>query len=104
MKKYIAGLITILAFSALLLAGEGSWSGVVSDDHCGAKHAAASDAAASCVAKCVAGGAKYVLVSEGKVYKLTAQDKFASLAGKSVKVSGTEDAGTITVASVEAAQ
>lgn len=104
MKKTALAAIAVFALGSLLLAAEGSWTGVVSDEHCGAKHSKASEAAAGCVAKCVSGGAKYVLVSEGKVYKVEPQDKFSSFAGKSVKVSGKEDSGTITAASVEAAE
>lgn len=80
-----------------------SWVGVVSDSHCGAKHSTASDEAASCVGKCVAGGSKYVLVSGDKVYQLDAQDKFAEFAGKSVKVTGKLAGDTINVSSVEGA-
>jgi uncharacterized protein DUF5818 len=78
-------------------------TGVVSDSNCGAKHSEASDDAAACVKKCVTGGAKYVLVSGGKVYQLDAQDKFADWAGKSVKVTGTVKDDTITVSDVAAA-
>ena len=100
--------LTMLAVS-FLLAGCLSWAagktfvGTVSDEHCGAKHAKAGDAAAQCVAKCAGGGAKYVLVSHAKVYKLDPQDKFADYAGKSVKVMGKLSGDTITVDTVEAA-
>ena len=105
MRKILVLLgITMLTFAQLLLSADGSWTGVVSDSNCGAKHASASAASAKCVAKCVSGGAKYVLVSDGKVYQLDAQEKFADMGGKSVMVTGTEDGGTITVASVEAAK
>jgi len=102
-KKLVLVAITVLAFGCLAWAAGKSWTGTVSDSHCGAKHAVASDAAAACVAKCVEGGAKYVLVSGGKVYQLDAQDKFADFAGKSVKVTGTMKGDAITVESVEAA-
>jgi hypothetical protein len=100
--------LTMLGF-AFLVAGCMSWAaartfrGTVSDEHCGAKHAKASDEAAQCVAKCAQGGSKYVLVSHGKVYKVDPQDKFADYAGKSVKVMGTLKDDTITAESVEAA-
>ncbi len=81
-----------------------TWTGVVSDSSCGAKHSEASAEAAACASKCVAGGAKYVLVSQGKVYQLDAQDKFADYAGKSVKVTGTLKDDVITVSAVEPAQ
>ncbi len=96
--------MTLLVSGCMAWAAEKSFTGVVSDSHCGAKHSAASDEAASCIAKCVSGGAKYVLVSAGKVYQLSPQDTFKDYAGKSVKVTGTESEGTITVTAVEAAQ
>jgi hypothetical protein len=104
-KKLVVLTAMVWALSSMVWAGgAGSWTGTVSDSHCGAKHAEAGEKAAGCVAGCVKGGAKYVLVSEGKVYDLDAQDKFADYAGKSVKVSGELDGTTIKVASVEAAK
>lgn len=97
-------IVALLAAGCLAWAGSKSWTGVVSDSMCGAKHATASDEAAGCVAKCVQGGSKYVLVSGGKVYELDAQDKFKDFAGKSVKVTGAMKGDAITVASVEAAK
>ncbi len=97
--------VTLLMFGCMAWAADkSSWTGVVSDTHCGVKHSTAGDEAASCVAKCVSGGAKYALVSDGKVYQLDAQDKFANFAGKSVKVTGTLKDDAITVDSVEASQ
>ena len=78
-------------------------TGVVSDSNCGVKHSEASDDAAACVAKCVSGGAKYVLVSDGKVYQLDPQDKFSDWAGKEVKVTGTVKEDSIAVSAVAAA-
>jgi hypothetical protein len=103
-KRLLMLVVAFLVVTCGAWAAGKSWTGTVSDSHCGAKHAEASDAAASCVASCVKGGAKYVLVSGGKVYQLDAQDKFADMAGKSVKVTGSMKDDAITVASVEAAK
>ncbi|MBZ5515673.1 MAG: hypothetical protein LAN62_12695 [Acidobacteriia bacterium] len=103
-KKAVLLAVTVLVFGCLAWAADKTWTGTVSDSHCGLKHSEPSDAAAECVAKCVQGGAKYVLVSGGKLYQVEPQDKFADFAGKSVKVTGTVKGGTITVESVEAAQ
>src|SRR5206468_13040567 len=97
--------LMMLAATLLVFTGMGwaqSWVGTVSDSMCGTKHAKASDEAAACVAKCVSGGSKYVLVSRGKVFQLDPQDKFADFAGKSVKVTGTMSGDAITAESVEA--
>lgn len=104
MKKLVLLAAMVLALSSLGWAGGTSWTGTVSDSMCGAKHAEASDAAAGCVAKCVKGGSKYVLVSDGKVYDLDAQDKFTAHAGHSVKVSGKLTGMAIAVESVEMAK
>lgn len=103
-KRLVMLVITLLISGCMAWAAENSWTGTVSDEHCGIKHATASDEAATCVAKCVSGGAKYALVSEDKVYSVEPQDKFASFAGKSVKVKGALKGTAITAESVEAVE
>ncbi len=102
-KKLLMLVTALLAFGLMTWAAEKSWTGVVSDEHCGLKHSAASDAAAQCVAKCVSGGGKYVLVVGKKIYKVDPQDKFADFGGKRVKVKGTMTGDTVTASEVTAA-
>jgi hypothetical protein len=102
-KKIAMVACTLFVFGCLVATAQNTWRGVVSDSHCGAKHSTPSDEAAACVKKCVEGGAQYVLVSRGTVYKLDAQEKFADFAGKRVRVTGTLSGDTITVSSVEPA-
>lgn len=94
----------MMLVAAMLVFGCLSWAktvtGVVSDSMCGAKHNKASDAAAACVNKCEAGGAKLVVVSGSKVYTTDDQDKLKGFEGKEVKVSGTVKGDTLTIASV----
>jgi hypothetical protein len=99
-KRIAMVVLTLVVFGCLGWAQNKTFTGTVSDEHCGAKHAKASAAAEDCVEKCVSGGAKYVLVSHGKVYQVDDQDKFKGLGGKSVKVSGSLSGDTITVADV----
>lgn len=99
-KRITMLVLTLFIFGCMGWAASKSWTGTVSDEHCGAKHAKASATAEGCVEKCVAGGAKYVLVSKGKVYQVDDQDKFKGLGGKSVKVTGTLSGSTITVSDV----
>lgn len=95
-----------MLFFAMIMAGCMVWGaqhvfvGVVSDSMCGLKHSRASASAAACVKKCTSGGAQYVLVSHGKVYKVDPQDKFADYAGMRVRVHGTLSGDTITADSV----
>ncbi len=80
-------------------------TGVISDAHCGAKHAEASAAATKCVNGCLKGGSDAVLVSDGKVYKLDAasQEKAKAMAGQKVTVDGTVSGDTVTVTNLSAA-
>lgn len=102
-KKVALLAFALLVFGCLSWAADKTFVGTVSDEHCGAKHATASAQAEACVEKCVSGGAKYVLVSKGKVYQLDAQDKFKGMGGKSVHVKGTLSGDAITVSDVSAA-
>jgi hypothetical protein len=104
-KKILLVVFSLLVFGCLAWAADQSWTGTVSDSHCGVNHSTPSAEAAKCVEKCVAGGAKYVLVSNGKVYQVDSQDKFQGMGGKQVKVTGTLSDDTITVSDVaEAAE
>ena len=102
-KKILILSATLLLVGGLVWAAPQSWTGVVSDSHCGLKHSKASAAAASCVEKCVTGGAKYVFVSGGKLYQVEPQEKFKGMGGKDVKVTGTMEGDKITAESVEPA-
>jgi hypothetical protein len=100
----VAGLLFVagIAFTGQKDAAKpGSWSGVITDDMCGAKGAKAEHAA--CATKCVKEhGAKYALynTADKKVYILDPQDKAAEHAGHEVTVAGTVDGNTIHVTSV----
>ena len=101
-KKSIMLCITVIAMCTFALAASKSWTGTVSDSSCGVKHAKAGDASTECVKKCVSEhGAKYTLVSRGKVYQVEPQDMFADHAGHHVKVTGEMKDGTITATNVE---
>ncbi|MBS2009898.1 MAG: hypothetical protein JST01_22805 [Cyanobacteria bacterium SZAS TMP-1] len=70
----------------------GTINGVISDSMCGKDHSKMGGATtnpAACAAKCVAGGAKYVLVdAKGDMYGLSDQDKAKEVAGKQVAITG----------------
>lgn len=92
------------SFTAVAVADE--MNGFISDSHCGAKHQTASAADSKCAKGCIKGGADPVLVSDGKVYKIAADsvDKVKAYAGDNVKVDGTLNGDTVTVASIEQAK
>jgi len=81
---------------------EGSWTGWITDTHCGAK--GNNSKHADCATKCVKTmGAKYALYTpaDKKVYVLDPQDKAAAHAGHHVKVTGEVKGDTLKVASIE---
>ncbi len=85
-------------------ASKQTFTGVVSDSMCGAKHMMPGDAA-GCTRVCVKQGSKYALVVGDKVYELETSEKAISdeldkLAGQKAKVSGTDSGDTIQVSSV----
>ena len=98
MKRIALLTFAVLVFGSLSFAGSKTVTGVVSDSHCGAKHSTAGNA--DCIEHCVSGGATYILVSNGKVYQLDAQDKFKGLGGKEVTVTGKVKGDSIAVKSV----
>ncbi len=100
MKKLALLVFAFCVVGSLSLAAGATITGTVSDSHCAAKHADASDQAQHCVEHCVQGGATYVLVSEGKIYQLDSQDKFKGLGGKVVIVKGSVKGDSIAVRSV----
>ena len=103
-KRILALVAVFLVLGYVAWAGGMTWTGVVSDDHCKLNHSTASSDAAECVEKCVAGGGKYVLVSEGKLYQVLPQTKFKGLGGKSVKVTGKLKGDVIHAENVTAAE
>ena len=102
MKKQWILLAAMLLVAGLALAAgqEGTWTGVITDTHCGYK----ASHTAACVNTCVMDkGAKYALANpdNGKLYIIQPQDKAAPLANEKVKVTGTLDGDTIQVKSIE---
>jgi len=82
---------------------ERTFSGVVSDSICTAKHdTATNQSAAGCTRVCLKKGAKYALVDGDKIYMLDGgTDYLDKLAGERVTVSGTLNGDTISVRSVD---
>lgn len=105
MTRRISFSLLVLGFllwASMAFASDSAWTGVISDSHCGATHSKASDAAASCVEKCVKGGSSYVFVNDkdSKVYKLDPQEPAKDHGGHAVTVTGTVEGDTIHVKSI----
>lgn len=84
----------------LLLAGIGSllplgamaesWTGVLSDSRCGAKHEALSAADVKCMQACIKKGATPVLLTGGKMYTISSasNEQVTPHIGEKVNVTG----------------
>ena len=88
---------------------EQSWTGKISDSNCKEKHAVSEHdgkkmTEAECTSMCVKKGAKYVFVSDGKVYQLANQKSktIASHAGQEVQLTGEMKGDTITATKIVA--
>ena len=113
-KRALICTLAVLVVTTMAVAGEkaksekakaddNAYVGWVTDTHCGAKGNNANHA--GCAKSCVKGkDAKFALYTpaDGKVYVLAPQDKGAAHAGQHVKVTGSLDGDTLTVASIEA--
>lgn len=104
MKKSLRWTIAALAFALVLLPGTAaladSWTGRISDDHCGA--GGAKDGHAACAKKCVDGGGKYVFVNSAdkKVYAIDNQELASQHLEHEVVVTGAVDGTSIKVESI----
>lgn len=99
MKKAALGL---LFTAAIAMAGE--WTGYISEDKCGARHQSGSAADVTCVRNCIKGGAKPVLVTDGKVVPLANPEKVPeALYGLKAKVSGELRDGRLHISSIQKA-
>ena len=100
MKKI--AMLSLFAMSAFAA----SWTGVISDAGCGAKHADGSEKSMNCVKGCVKGkGAGAVLVVGDKVVKIadSSKDKIMDHLGHKVTIDGKMEGETIVVDSVKMA-
>jgi hypothetical protein len=94
--------LVVIAFSSP--AADRTLTGKISDSVCAPKQAKLSHGGSdhACVLTCVKAGAKYVFISEGKVYKIDNQD-FADLkkhAGETVRLTGDVNGKTIRVSKI----
>ncbi len=106
MKKMTVVFLTLLSLTVALAASagtKGTWTGWVTDEHCGAKGASADHKA--CAEKCLKNGSKLVFynTADKKIYSLDNQDMAKANIGHEVKVTGEVDGKSIKVASIDAA-
>jgi hypothetical protein len=77
-----------------------TFSGMITDAHCGARHMNSKNSASECVRMCVRNGSRYIIVDGDKNYELAGNPgQFGQLAGQRVSISGVLSEGTIKVSS-----
>ncbi|MBS1669273.1 MAG: hypothetical protein JST58_18025 [Bacteroidetes bacterium] len=98
MKKLL--LLPLLVFTfCLAYAGDpGTWTGYISDSHCGAK--GAKEGHEACAAKCIKEGAVPVFVVGDKVYTISQPKKVSKYLGKKVTITGNINGDVIEIEKV----
>lgn len=101
MKKFAVAVVFVLSLFAMAAAAE-EFTGYIADAACAAKGKATSDGHAGCAQGCIKKGQAAVLATtDGKVYKLSDQEKAKEHAGHKVTVVGKLSGDTITVESIK---
>ena len=104
--------LAVVTLSLIALrAADQTWVGEISDSACGMKHDSGAEnvptpPANECVANCIRGGSKYVIVASDKVFQIANQNAagLADLAGSKVKITGELKGDTVTISKIEKAQ
>jgi hypothetical protein len=82
-----------------------TFSGIITDAHCGAKHKFTDKAPAECTRICVKNGSRYVLVDGDRMYGLQGDVvQLNRMAGQRVTITGTLADNSINVASISNGQ
>jgi hypothetical protein len=101
---------SLLCFTAVVtlalgptLGAQQTWTGQISDSHCGAKHSMAGMGDRACTEMCIKNTGQYVFVIGTKVYKIADQNNkdLATHAGHTVVLTGTMKTDTVTVSKIE---
>jgi hypothetical protein len=110
MRKFvdaISRIIAVLLIVGSTFAASTTVTGIVTDTMCGKKHMIAGKNDADCTRECMKskGTWTYGLAVGDQVYGLSGDNqKFASLAGRKVSVTGQQNGNKITVHSIAPAQ
>jgi hypothetical protein len=94
MKKYLLPLVLFFSV-AVFAADKGTWTGYISDSHCGA--GGAKEGHVACAKKCIKEGFVPVFVVGDKVYTINDPKKVTKYLGEKVTVSGTIDGDKIDI-------
>jgi hypothetical protein len=106
MKMMTSAIALVFGAAVSVGAAPETWTGKISDSHCGAAHKAMEGKKMSereCTQVCVKGDGKYVFVSKDKVYQIADQKDaaLATHAGHTVLLTGEMKGDTVTVSKIE---
>ncbi len=101
MKKYLFSLMMLFVVTIASATEKGTWTGIISDDHCGVK--SANEGHAECAKKCIKDGKATVLVVGDKMYKITDPAKVEAFIGQKVTIKGDLNGDAIEVKKVSKA-
>jgi hypothetical protein len=80
-----------------------TFSGMISDSHCAARHVDSGRSASECARMCIRNGSRYVIVNGDTRYELTGPPgQFDKLVSQRVTLTGVLSGGTIKVSSAKA--
>jgi hypothetical protein len=86
MKKYLITLLMVFFVVVGNATEKGTWTGIISDDHCGVK--SANEGHAECAKKCIKDGKATVLVVGDKMYKISDPKQVEAFIGQKVTITG----------------
>lgn len=99
MKKI--AILSALAAGMCVSAFAADFTGYIVDQNCASKKEMLGNE--QCAQSCIRRGAAAVLATDdGKIYKITEQDKVKEVAGKKVTITGKLDGETLSVDSIKA--
>ena len=106
MNRVLLAFALVAGMAAAGSAAPETWTGKISDEHCGATHSPMEGKKMSerdCTTVCVKGGAKYIFVVKDKIYQLADQkdSALATHAGHTVLLTGEAKGDVITVSKIE---
>ena len=110
MRSFCLALLLSVGFVAPGFAASHTWTGTISDGMCGAKHMAGEGGMKvsdrECTEMCAKKGAKYVLVTDGKVMPIANQGlaALATFSGDKVTVTGELKNDAVTIATIAKAK
>lgn len=100
--KLFVILAPVLMFALSAFASQTTVTGILTDNMCTKKHMMPGKPNAECVRDCIKHGAKYVVVSDGKVLEVTGDPRqLNEFAGKKVKITGDAKGNILSVVSIE---